>query len=177
MFDYALLVDKITDGDVAQFEVLLNQITPIMFKYFYRMGATQQTAEDLTQNVAVKVWRYLKKFDAKKSKFTTWLYMMCLQAWSDDYKEQQKTKNIDDKLRIEESIKTTKQNIENKNMVRVAMNALHEKQRAILILTYYHGLTNKECATTLKTTEKAIERHLSKARKMMKERLTKKVIT
>lgn len=179
--DYVALLSAIKGGDHASFAKLLHHITPIMFKYFYRMGANQMDAEDLTQDVALKLWHMVDRYDATKSKFTSWLYTVCYHTWCDAYRSiKRRYKQQQDLIEtLDSNANDTGDNthkdktLEDRNRVRKALNILTEKQRNILILTYYHGMTYQECAENMKMTSKAIERQLSKTRKIMKDFLLK----
>ncbi len=171
--DYISLINHVADGDRAAFSKLLTYIIPIMFKYFYRMGANQNDAEDLTQDVALTLWEKAKNYDPEKAKFTSWLYTLCYNKWCDIGRAMKRRADHQKEMIETTSAPTNDKALEHKNMVRNGLAVLNEKQRTILILTYYHGLTNQECAKSLKTTPKAIERHLSKARQTMKDFLQK----
>ncbi|MGC9049169.1 MAG: RNA polymerase sigma factor [Patescibacteria group bacterium] len=67
------MIEKYLQGDEKSLEVLiLTYIKPI-YSFVYRYVGNGQDAEDITQEIFVKVWRNLKKFDQNKS-FKTWIF-------------------------------------------------------------------------------------------------------
>ncbi|MFA5133754.1 MAG: RNA polymerase sigma factor [Patescibacteria group bacterium] len=67
------IIDAYLRGDEKSLEILVKKyIKPIYHFILYFVG-NKPDAEDLTQDVFVKVWKNLKKFDSKKS-FKTWIF-------------------------------------------------------------------------------------------------------
>lgn len=72
--DRQLIADYLK-GDEKSLEILIrNYIRPI-YSFAYRYLNNSQDAEDITQEVFIKVWKNLKKFD-KNKKFTTWIFQI-----------------------------------------------------------------------------------------------------
>lgn len=67
------LVGAARDGDIAAFEALVRRHTRIVYAHALRFFGDPSTAEDITQEVFVKVFRSLSTFD-ERSRFTTWLF-------------------------------------------------------------------------------------------------------
>jgi len=60
-------------GDLDAFEVLVRAHTPVVFAHALRFFGDRGAAEDVTQEVWIKVYRALASFD-ERSRFSTWLY-------------------------------------------------------------------------------------------------------
>lgn len=71
--DDAAVVAAIRDGDIDAFEILVRRHTPAVYAHALRFFGEPSTADDVTQEVFVKVYRSLATFD-ERSRFTTWLY-------------------------------------------------------------------------------------------------------
>jgi RNA polymerase sigma-70 factor, ECF subfamily len=67
------LVDGYLKGDAQALEVLIWRYLKPVYNFSYRRVGNVQEAEDVTQEVFVKVWRNLKKFDRNKS-FRAWIF-------------------------------------------------------------------------------------------------------
>ena len=61
------------DGDLDAFELLVRAHTPVVFTHALRFFGETGAAEDVTQEVWIKVFRALPTFD-RRSRFSTWLY-------------------------------------------------------------------------------------------------------
>lgn len=67
------LVADYLNGDKKSLELLVKNYLKPMYSFAYHYMKNAQDAEDVTQEVFVKVWRNLKKFDQRKS-FKTWIF-------------------------------------------------------------------------------------------------------
>ncbi|MBI4991683.1 MAG: sigma-70 family RNA polymerase sigma factor [Candidatus Harrisonbacteria bacterium] len=70
--DEQLIIDYLR-GDSGAFEVLVQRYLRPIYGFVYRYVGDERDAEDTTQEVFVKAWRSLKKFDQSKS-FKTWIF-------------------------------------------------------------------------------------------------------
>ena len=68
-----VLVSKSIKGSRKAFELLLSRYLKPIYNFLYRLVNDLPTAQDLTQETFLKVWRNLRRFDRKKS-FKTWLF-------------------------------------------------------------------------------------------------------
>jgi RNA polymerase sigma-70 factor, ECF subfamily len=71
--DDPIVVAAAQGGDLAAFEVLVRRHTPAVYAHALRFFRDGSVAEDIVQEVFVKVFRSLDSFDAR-SQFTTWLF-------------------------------------------------------------------------------------------------------
>ena len=69
----ALFIEKAKAGNISAFEELISLYEKKIYNYCYRMTNNREDAEDLTQDVFIKVYRNLKNFKGN-SKFSTWIY-------------------------------------------------------------------------------------------------------
>lgn len=67
------LVTNYLAGDEKSLEVLIKRYLKPIYSFVYRYVGNGQEAEDITQEVFVKIWRNLKKFDQNKN-FKTWIF-------------------------------------------------------------------------------------------------------
>ncbi|MFH1392561.1 MAG: sigma-70 family RNA polymerase sigma factor [bacterium] len=72
--DKQLIANYFT-GDEKSLEILISNYLKPIYSFAYRYLNNSQDAEDATQDVFVKVWKNLKKFDENK-KFTTWIFQI-----------------------------------------------------------------------------------------------------
>lgn len=76
------LVTNYLKGDEESPEILIKRYLKPIYSFVYRYVSNEQEAEDITQEVFVKTWRNLKKFDRKK-KFKTWIFSIAKNACID----------------------------------------------------------------------------------------------
>lgn len=71
--DETNLIKAYFKGDEAALETLIKQYLKLVYSFVYGYVGDVSEAEDITQEVFVKVWKNLKKFDKNKN-FKTWLF-------------------------------------------------------------------------------------------------------
>jgi RNA polymerase sigma-70 factor (ECF subfamily) len=67
------LVNAYLDGETRSFDVLVERYQTRLLNFVYRIVGDRERAEDLVQEVFVRVYRHLARFDRSK-KFSTWIY-------------------------------------------------------------------------------------------------------
>lgn len=83
--DEQLITDYLA-GDEQSLELLVKQYLKPIYSFVSRYVGNGQEAEDITQEVFVRVWRNLKKFDQNKS-FKTWIFSIAKNASLDSLKK------------------------------------------------------------------------------------------
>jgi len=83
------LISRYLGGDVAALETLVTRHLRPVYAYVFRQVGNVQDAEDITQEVFVRVWKNLKKFDSQKS-FLPWVFRIARNA-SVDFLRRKKT--------------------------------------------------------------------------------------
>jgi len=151
------LVLSYLQGDNEALNFLIERYLRQVYNFSAKYIGSAKEAEDLTQEIFLRVWKNLKKFDSQKS-FKTWLFSItrnvCIDYLrrkktvtfstleGDDDKESFSDKIVDESFSIVEKI--TRQELE-KEMGRY-LSRLSEANRAVLILHYNQQLAFREIA-------------------------------
>ena len=148
--DFAI-IDQFLHGDDRAFEKLFEKYKKRVFKLIFRFVRNEPEAEDLLQDVFVRVYEKLSKFN-KTSAFYTWLYRLtvniCLNHTSRGYKKRELSTEDDfvmDRYKHSE-IGITGLDVDLKD----ALKQLPEKQRATFILKIYDDLKFSDIAKIMK---------------------------
>ncbi len=80
------LIASYLAGDEKSLEILIHSYLKPIYSFVLRYVGNEQEAEDITQEVFVRAWRNLKKFDQKK-KFKTWIFSIAKNASIDFLKK------------------------------------------------------------------------------------------
>lgn len=147
------LIAGIAKGDESAFEQLVKKYQHSVLNTIHRYVGNYSEADDIAQDVFVKVWQKIKSFKGK-AKFSTWLYRVVVNQCL-DYRRKSKKKivevSFDNKIeekKIPESL-TTGIDFEQKKketIIRQAINELPDKQRIAMILAEYEAQTYQEIA-------------------------------
>jgi RNA polymerase sigma-70 factor (ECF subfamily) len=176
-------------GDDASFELLLAKYRTPLVHFLFRMVRDAATAEDLAQEVFLRVYRARKKY-APSAKFTTWLFRiatnLALNAVRDSRNEKMGI-SIDgpagaggsaenNQARIDVADKRpgmVERMLEHDRaaVIKRAILALPEKQRAAVLLHKYHDLDYDEIAGILDCSESALKSLLFRAYETLRVQL------
>ncbi len=180
------LMLAVKEGDELSFELLLRRYRTPLVNFLNRMVRDSGLAEDLAQEVFMRVYRARKEYEPN-AKFTTWLFRiatnLALNAVRDG-RHRQLEISIDEKLddgeqeqaRLDVADKSP--NIENRLLardraavIRNAVELLPEKQRAAVLLHKYVELDYSEIARTLDCSESALKSLLFRAYETLRVQL------
>jgi RNA polymerase sigma-70 factor (ECF subfamily) len=170
------LVERTMAGDESAFERLVNKYQHSVLNTIYRYIGNYNEAEDIAQDVFVKVWRNIKSFKGK-AKFSTWLYRIAVNQCLDyRRKRKEKTVSLDNTLeesKIPESL-TVGLDFERQKkaeIVRQAINELPDNQRAALILAKYDDKSYQEIAQIMGISLASVASLIFRAKERLKDKL------
>lgn len=135
------LVANYLKGDEESLEILIRRYLKPLYSFVFRFVGNSQEVEDITQEVFVKVWRNLKKFD-KNKRFKTWIFAIAKNTCFD---WQKKKKSLP--LYFAEAIRDPSP-IFNEPLDRI-LGRLSPKYRMVLFLRYNDHFTFREIAEVL----------------------------
>ena len=175
--DVQLMLD-VKAGDGASFELLLRKYRTPLVNFLYRMVRDRASAEDLAQEVFLRVYRASKQY-APSAKFTTWLFRiatnLALNALRDTRYRQmevsldQPGQSGDDELapvEVADRAASIEQQLlarDRAALIRRAIRALPDNQRAAVLLHKYQDLDYAEIAKILECSESALKSLLFRA--------------
>ena len=174
------LIEKILSDDKEAFRLLMERYQQQVFRVAIGFVHSRQDAEDITQEVFIRVYRSLSSFK-EKSLFSTWLYRITLNT-SINYLNKNKRRNLLtnagnslmsllNKSNEERDAHQQLEAIEVKKSIQKAIDGLHEKQRKAFILSKYEELSQREVAEIMQTSEGAVEQLLVRANKSLQKKL------
>ncbi|MEM8786374.1 MAG: RNA polymerase sigma factor [Pseudomonadota bacterium] len=169
------LIARACAGDRAAFEALLRRHYDLMFKVAYKWTGDRGEAEDVAQEVCIKVGETLSKYRGEAA-FSTWLYRVTLNT----VRDQQRGRARRDKLAGDvASVLPTHEApaVETKLATADlwgAVRQLPDRQRDAVLLVYSEGLSHREAAGILGCSEKTVSWHLHEARGALRQHLDPK---
>jgi len=151
------IIQQYLKGDEKALEILIARYLKPIYSFVYKNVGDTAVAEDVTQEVFVKIWKNLKKFDAKKE-FKPWLFQIAKNA-SIDYLRKRKTipfsrfeneagQNVLTDTMSDKSPDLL-ESLHNKNELAEIMEQLSEKDQKLLNLRHTEGQSFKEIAETM----------------------------
>jgi len=143
------------------FRLLMEKYQERLYWHVRRMVTTHEDADDVIQNVFIKVYKNIHRFEAK-SKLYTWLYRIATNETLTFLKKRNKTQtdSIDNEdLNIENRLTadTYFDGDEVQKRLKYALSTLPEKQRLVFNLRYYDEMPYKQISEVLETSVGALK--------------------
>jgi RNA polymerase sigma-70 factor (ECF subfamily) len=85
--DLDQLVVKMKKGDRKATAALYDDLAPKLYGFIYARTSSRDNAQDLSQEIFVKLIEHIKSFDPKKGKFTVWFWRMARNTLIDHYRQ------------------------------------------------------------------------------------------
>ena len=176
------LMLQVKDGDGTSFEVLLGKYRRPVVSYLNRMVQNQSIAEELAQEVFLRVYRARSSYEPT-AKFTTWLFKIATHLALNsvrDRKHERLHKSLSETVEDRQplDVPDLRRNREQElvaetrlQLVRDAISSLPEKQRAAVLMHKYEELDYAQIADALGCSVSAVKSLLFRAYEMLRSRL------
>ncbi|MCB9882705.1 MAG: sigma-70 family RNA polymerase sigma factor [Planctomycetes bacterium] len=174
---------RLQRGDTGAFEELVAHYQGIILNLIVRFMGRRGSREDLAQEVFLRVFRARRDY-RPEARFSTWLYRivfnLCINENQRD--RRRRTVSLDGAADgrdgswdpVDPAGLPPEGLVESEELherVRAVVAELPESQRVALVLDKYEGLSQREIAAVLGTTEKAVKSLLARARDNVRDRL------
>ncbi|HMD50455.1 MAG TPA: sigma-70 family RNA polymerase sigma factor, partial [Bryobacteraceae bacterium] len=177
----AELMLRVREGDQACFTLLLERHRNAVIHFLYRMVLNQAVAEELAQEVFLRVYRFRLSYQPT-AKFTTWLFRIATHLGLNSIRDgrhervqERLDREIDGATRqVEDRKRTVEQELLYRaklREVRQAIENLPSKQRAAVVMHKYEELGYAEIANVLMCSESAVKSLLFRAYETLRMRL------
>jgi RNA polymerase sigma-70 factor (ECF subfamily) len=175
------LVRRCIVGDAEAWEEIVRTHSRRIYNICYRFTGSADNADDLAQEVFIKMYRTLTSFDPEKGAFTTWITTMTRNLLVDHFrktKQDRATDSLDAGLGEEEDSATLSDRIqdtapsaddriqrrETQEMVQKAIQKLSPELREAVILRDLQDMDYKEIAQALKVPEGTVKSRINRGR-------------
>ena len=178
----AELMLRVRDGDEACFGMLLERHRGPVIHFMYRMVQNQAVAEELAQEVFLRVYRSRGTYEPT-AKFTTWLFRIATHLalnWIRDGRNEKLQDSLDQETpdgstrQVADRGRTVEQELVYQaklREVRQAIEILPSKQRAAVMMHKYEEMEYSQIANVLSCSESAVKSLLFRAYESLRTRL------
>jgi RNA polymerase sigma-70 factor (ECF subfamily) len=175
------VVARVLSGEVELFEILMRRYNQRLYRVARAILFDDAEAEDVMQDAYVRAWSHLEQF-AGRSSFATWLTRIAVHEALARARRGRRLVQIDDlSPRTEGTMKPLspaeagpeQRAIQRdlRNALEVAMGALSESFRSVLMLREVEGLSTAETAECLGITESLVKTRLHRARAALRREM------
>jgi RNA polymerase sigma-70 factor (ECF subfamily) len=149
--DIAQLINKAANGDAEAFgdiyDIYLNRI----YRYVFYQVKVKTLAEDLTEDIFIKIWKAIGGYKGDGPSFQTWLYRIAHNHITDYFRSNHKIAQLDEEISIESynfHDKNDPQELAEMHLtykeILEQVSLLPTSQRQIIVLKFIEGLENRE---------------------------------
>jgi RNA polymerase sigma-70 factor (ECF subfamily) len=180
------LMLEVRDGSAAAFEELVLRYQSRLLRLLERLVGDRELAEDLAQEVFLRMYRSRKQYVAG-AKFATWLFTIANNAASNALRNRSRrheinlrgadsgsgTRPMDKLAQAASGLMPARQldKAEVRQVVQSAMESLSERQRLAVLLNKFEGMSYADVAQTMELSLEAVKSLLSRAREKLREAL------
>jgi RNA polymerase sigma-70 factor (ECF subfamily) len=176
---------RVKAGDDSAFDYLVQKYRRPILNFMYRMAHNSAAAEDMAQEVFLRVYRSRQNYEAS-AKFTTWLYRIASnlavnRARDTRHERPEVTVSLDEKDQNtgltmdlpDDSVSAEEAIVRRERLaaIRQRVQALPERQRMAVIMHKYQQMDYRQIAEILKLSESAIKSLLFRAYETLREQL------
>lgn len=160
-------------GDRAAFDRLSRRHLDRAYGVALRMTGSKADAEDVTQDVFLRLWLRPELWQPGQAQFSTWLYRVVVNRCLDLKRRPKGTdlEAVDEPQDPNANAEDELVEAERGRALEAAVARLPERQRAAIVLTYTAGLRNAEAASAMDISVKAFEALLVRAKRELRDDL------
>ena len=164
------IITKAAGGDIEAFEDIYRKTSTFVYNVALRITNNSEDADEVTQDVFMKIYRNLKNFNSLSS-LNTWIYRITVNTAINRLKA--KKKHIDGRTDYDPAIQPVSQkegvrnNIDSKERVSLLLSALNPDQRACIVLREIEGLNYREIARAMRININTVRSRLKRARQKL----------
>jgi len=150
-----LIMEAVKRGELQQATLLFERYHKRIFNFLARMTMDRDLAEDLTQNVFLRIIKYRTSY-RDGNRFQSWIYQVARNVFSDHYQANKNrfsdfvdVEKISDHMADREE---SEEQDEKERLLHRSMQKLTEEQRELLVLTRFQQMKYEEVAAIMDTT-------------------------
>ncbi|MCD6311883.1 MAG: sigma-70 family RNA polymerase sigma factor [Elusimicrobia bacterium] len=167
------LIKQAQDGDLDSFEVIIRRHESNIYNLALLLTHNDVEAEEVAQQVLVKIWKKLGKFKFKSS-FNTWAYRITHNTFYDYLRKKSRLRECAEELPVltdsanpYDALETE----ERRKIVGAALKKLPDKFRRAVIMYDFEGLSYEEISKILNRSVGTVKSRLFRARALLRKEL------
>ncbi|MDZ7906751.1 MAG: RNA polymerase sigma factor [Cypionkella sp.] len=176
--DEALLV-LYANGDQNAARDLALRVVPRILGYATRTLGDRGEAEDIAQEVMLRLWRVAPNWRSGEAQISTWAYRVAINLCTDRLRARKRRKldALDSVAEPEDGAMATVDKMieaDRQSALTAALEALPERQRTAVVLRHIEGMTNPEIAAVLQVGVEAVESLIARGKRALSAALAGK---
>lgn len=166
------IMEAVKNGDLQQAALLFDRYNVRIYNFLARMTFDVQVAEDLTQNVFLRMIKYRNSYREGHA-FQSWIYQIARNVFSDHYQlHKNRHAGFVDVEKMGDQLADTEESFmqdEREKILHQSLALLNEEQRELLVLTRFQHMKYEEVAVMMDTTVANIKVKVHRAIQKLRE--------
>lgn len=164
------LIRKAQGGDSSAFARLLDWAYDIIFRFAFKWAGNRMDAEDITQNVCIKLAKVIQQFRFE-SAFTSWLYRLVINCATDWRRKENRSRAPESLPAANDSLSSARTVEADSELSQVLkqVEAMGKGYKESLLLVFAEGLSHGEAAEILEVKESTISWRIHDIRKRLNQ--------
>lgn len=147
------LIARLKSREEKAFNYLYDNYSAALYGVILRVLDKEELANDVLQEVFVKIWRSIDQYDSSKGRLYTWLLNIARNTAIDTlrskgFQQDQKTTDIDTPVYLNDNRRSASHNTDTIGL-RKSVMGLKEEFRVLIDMAYFQGFTQEEISKTL----------------------------
>ncbi len=184
-----ILIQRLKARDKKVFQHFVNQYKDKLFRLAMGFVHDAFLAEDIVQDVFVKLWQNIDSWQEGRARLGTWLYKVTVNHSLNKVRDNKKTAHVQDigqfvrqsndgmiEIQIPDQTRDPHKALENKELagiLRRAINSLPRKQRIAFVLSKYQKMSSKEIAEVMELSVSNVDVIIHRAKKNLQKQILK----
>ncbi len=163
------LIGQARNGDRSAFGELVERHYDFIYRIAWRWAGNRSDAEDITQDVCVRLGKAIRGFKGEGA-FTTWLYAMTLNVARDLKRKEKRDTAKTEAFGVHALISGEAEEVSEDPAERLwsTVRQLPDKQREAVLLVYGEGRSHADAADAMGLAEATVSWHVYEAKKRLK---------
>lgn len=147
------LIAMLKSKDEKAYNYLYDNYSGALYGVIMKVLDKEELANDVLQDVFVKIWRSIDQYDSSKGRLYTWMLNIARNSSIDmlrskSFQQEQKTTDIDNTVYLNDNRRTSSNNTDAIGLKKSVMN-LKQEFRVLIDMAYFQGFTQEEISKTL----------------------------
>jgi len=165
-----VLVKRVASGDERALAGLYDRYAGLIYGTGVRYLRDRETAEELVQDVFTSVWKHAVGFDPARASFATWVYRITRNRATDLIRRRKaRVRTVEDEPLFESGEMDPSGELARNFDVAAALSRLSPVHREVLVLAYFHGLSQREISDRTATPLGTVKSRTTAALRALRE--------
>lgn len=177
--DDVQLMKSIRQKDPDALEILYDRYEQMVYSFAYRIVKDSMAAEEVMQELFMRIWKNAEQYDSTKGKLSTWMFTVTRNIALDQLRKNntrppQQSADAEEVQQLRDTGAMTEEMVEMLmagELVREALLELSRDQQQVVDLIYYQGLTQQEVAYHVAVPLGTVKSRVRLAMKQLQKRL------